>query len=111
MFSLISTWRRRLIVSVVTGSLLAGIGILLDAIGGWGPCGPASLLSVIGAILAYHYFLVYQPLDAWASRNLYPDQYALLAFSLSMPTWSILTFAALSFLAQVKREQEVHRST
>ena len=47
------TVRKRAFFSAVTGLVLSGMGFLLVAIGGWGPCGPASTTAYIGGILGY----------------------------------------------------------
>ena len=48
---------RRYLLCPVGGALLSGIGFALCELGGWGPCGPASIPAHIGGFLSVYHLM------------------------------------------------------
>lgn len=55
------SWKKNIFLSLLIGLLLTGIGIGLVALGGWGPCGPASPVAAIGG------YLCIEHISLWAA--------------------------------------------
>jgi hypothetical protein len=48
-----------ILVALLGGAVITGTGFVLIAAGGWGPCGPAGLVTQIGGFLSVDHLLFY----------------------------------------------------
>jgi uncharacterized membrane protein YjjP (DUF1212 family) len=89
--------RTRIIVSLIVGASLAGAGFLSVYVGGWGPCGPASGLSLAGGYLSiWHVGILEEIFPQFTSRVVSTGSQALwLALLFGTP---ITDLACLAFL-------------
>lgn len=96
--------RKRVIISGVAGLAIAGFGLALVEIGGWGPCGPSGPVAHLGGLLSIYHFMclcVVFPAVEQFLGNL--DSVALnIAFLLLVPAanWFLLTFGLLTLRAR-----------
>lgn len=97
--------RKRLVVSGLTGLAISVLGLGFVSIGGYGPCGPASMLATIGSVLGYWHFvglcILIPPLEKWLSTGIHiPWLSMCINFTgiLLVPatTWSLLIFGILT---------------
>jgi len=50
---------KKTLIPIRIGVLISGTGLLFMQIGGWGPCGPVSILATVGGILNYCHIVFY----------------------------------------------------
>ncbi len=93
-------WKRSVFLSILAGTVISGVGLLLAGWGGYGPCGPASTIATIGAYLSvYHVVAIstlFPNLESWViSAKSVPLN---VAFLLLVPAlnWAILIFVLLT---------------
>ena len=89
--------RKRVIIAAVTGIAISGFGIGLVALGGWGPCGPASTFAAIGGWLTIAHVEWLSRLIPGLERFL-GKLHAELLFLILWPTllWATVAFCILS---------------
>jgi hypothetical protein len=75
-------------LSILLGVLTVGLGIVMAQIGGWGPCGPASGLSVVGGWLTGTMLCYHLPLPP------------LFALGLAVVIWSSVFYLVLGVLVR-----------
>ena len=98
------TLRKRIVVAGIAGLGTSGIGIGLIALGGWGPCGPASTVAAIGGWLTMDHvdwlLRLVPGLDAAVGR-----MHADLPFLVLWPAllWSALAFGLLTAWQRIRR--------
>jgi hypothetical protein len=79
---------KRMVISCLCGVVLSGLGLVLLLVGGWGPCGPASPVGLLGGILALPGVFI-------AGNN----SELLSIAAASAAVWSLATFMILTFAA------------
>jgi hypothetical protein len=100
------TLLKPMVVAGIAGLVTSGIGIGMVALGGWGPCGPASTLSTVGGWLTIEHAL-------WLSRlvpgieSAVARMHADFPFLLIWPAllWSAVAFGALTFWQRVRQHE------
>ena len=110
---------RRYLLCPVGGALISGIGFALCELGGWGPCGPASIPAHIGGFLSVYHLMAlctwFPALETW----LIGADSAVLNVSLLLGaptvTWSlvlmVVVFVATKLRRPPRRAQEPSEDT
>lgn len=100
------TLRKRIMVAGIAGLGTSGIGIGMVALGGWGPCGPASTVAAVGGWLTIEHVI-------WLSR-LFPGleaavgrMHADLLFLVIWPAlfWSGVAFGLLTVWQRLRQHE------
>jgi hypothetical protein len=98
--------RKRVIASGVAGLAIAGIGLALAEIGGWGPCGPSGPIAYLGGLLSiYHAMCLCMVFPTVEKLLMDLDSVAVnIAFFLLVPAgnWFLVTFGLLTLRARLR---------
>jgi len=89
--------KKRLLIAGMSGLVISGAGLCMVALGGWGPCGPASPVAALGGWLSLKHAI-------WLSKlvpgleDIVGRLHGDLLFFLLWPAllWSVAAFVALS---------------
>ena len=98
--------RKRIVVAGIAGLATSGIGIGMVALGGWGPCGPASTVAAIGDWLTIEHSIrlsrLVPGLEATVGRT-----HADLPFLVIWPAvlWSGVAFGALTVWQRLRQHE------
>jgi hypothetical protein len=98
--------RKSIMIACLIGLGISGAGAGLVALGGWGPCGPGSIVATVGGCLNMAHvawlLMLFPGLDALAGRH-HADWVLVLVWPAVV--WSALTFIALTFWKWLKKDE------
>ena len=95
-------------VASLVGVGMSGVGAGLVALGGWGPCGPGSVVATVGGCLNMAHvawlLALFPGLEPLAGR-LHADWVLVLVWPAVV--WSVLAFAALTLWTWVRKDDQL----
>jgi len=98
--------RKTTIVSCLIGIAMSATGAGLVTLGGWGPCGPASVLAQIGGCLSMVHvtwlLALFPGLEPLTGRFI-PEWVLVLVWPAVV--WSVLAFGTLVFWNWVRKDE------
>ena len=98
--------RKTVIVSSATGIGISALGAGLVALGGWGPCGPGSVVATVGGCLNMAHvawlLALFPGLEAVAGRH-HADWVLVLVWPAIV--WSLLAIAALALWKWLRKDE------
>lgn len=93
------TWKKKITISLLTGFSLAGLGIGLVSLGGWGPCGPGSMTAVVGGYLSIGHLIFWESILPGFEDSLRHLHFPDIVSVALVPAIDFSVLAFLSFVA------------
>jgi hypothetical protein len=98
--------RKRFIIAMVGAVLITIVGLLFVALGGWGSCGPASRLAVVGGLLSLdHCSILFSVIsESFIAHIGIPDSVVILIVPIF--NWFIILFVGFTLWTKLKRKSK-----